>query len=102
MGGKSKEAIEIEFSRAMNQAQELADVANEMVMLANNINCREISLLEQSWKGNNGDSIAIKWRELTQEMIDTAQNLENISRSIRSTADLVYKAEKAAVMMAYY
>ena len=102
MGRKSKEAIEIEFSKAMNQAQELADVAKEMAMLANNLNGRELALLEKAWKGSNADAIGIRWRELITDMIDTARDLENISRSIRATADLIYKAEKAAVMMAYY
>lgn len=102
MGKKSKEAIEIEFNRAINQAKEIEEVAKEMVVLASNLNGRDLMLLEQSWKGSNADAIATKWKNLTSDMIDTSRNLENISRSIRATADLVYKAEKAAMIMAYY
>ena len=99
---KSKEEIEIEFSRAMVQAQELEDVATAMLVLANDLNGNEITKFERSWKGSSADALSLKWRHLIQDMIDTAQGIEQISRSIRTTADLIYKAEKAAVMMAYY
>ena len=99
---KTKEEIEIEFSKAMTQAQDLEDVATAMLILANDLNVKEMARLEKSWKGNNGDALTMRWRKLIKDMMDTAQNIEQIAKSIRTTADLIYKAEKAAVMMAYY
>lgn len=97
---KTKEEIEIEFAKAYSNAQELEDVAVALTGIASSIISKEIGSLEKGWKGNNATLLSIKSKTLSNDLFDTAQNLLMISKSIRSTADIVYKAEKAAVMMA--
>lgn len=99
---KSKEEIEIEFSKAMTQAQELEDVAAAMMVLANNLSTREMTRLCNSFKGDNAEILLMKWRTLTSDMISSAKSLELIAKSIRTTADLIYKAEKSAIMLSFY
>lgn len=98
---KTKEAIEIEFSKAMMQAEELDDMAGSLTVLANSLSCEKLERLRNSWKGGNADKMGKSMQELSQDMYDTAQNFVQISSCIRSTANLVYKAEKAALYLAY-
>lgn len=97
---KSKEAIEIEFAKAINEAQELENVAKSLTSIANSIITKETVILEKAWKGNNSMALSMKGRDLSTDIFDVAQNLYTVAKSIRTTADLVYKAEKAAILMA--
>ena len=99
---KTKEAIEIEFSRAISQADELDSVAASLSQLASSLSYGEMERLKKSWKGGNADMVILKWQELSQDMYDTAQNFMQISSAIRNTAALVYKAEKSAMYLAYF
>lgn len=98
---KSKEQIEIEFSKAINQAQELEDIARELSTIANAHIESAITLLEKSWRGENGTCFCTKGRELTAEMFETADDLIKVARNIRNTANIVYKAEKASLQIIY-
>ena len=97
---KSKETIEIEFAKAISEAQELENVAKSLASIANSIITKETSVLEKAWKGNNAMALSMKGRDLSADIFDVAQNLYSVAKSIRTTADLVYKAEKAAILMA--
>lgn len=97
---KSKEAIEIEFAKAINEAQELESIAGSLSSIANSIISKDIVSLEQAWKGNCASALSMKSRNLSSEMLTIAQNLFGVAKSIRTTAELVYKAEKAALFMA--
>lgn len=50
---KSKEEIEIEFSKAYAQAQSVEDIATTLIGLANSISMTDIAAFEKSWKGEN-------------------------------------------------
>jgi len=97
---KSKESIEIEFAKAINEAQELENIASALTAVANSLITREIITLEKAWKGSNAMALSMKNRTLSADIFETAQNLYSVSKSIKTTAELVYKAEKSALMMA--
>ncbi|MCR5590311.1 MAG: hypothetical protein K6F73_02145 [Lachnospiraceae bacterium] len=96
MTGKSKKEIEMDFSRAINQAQELEHLADDLSRAANSGVEAALLVLMNSWRGDAARSMELASRSTTAEIYRTADDLMRIARNIRSTADIVYRAEKAA------
>lgn len=101
MKERTKEDIEIDFSRAISQAQELEEIARELSIIANAHIEGAMTMLENSWKGDNAVLMTKNGRILTEDMYDTADDLIKVARNIRNTADIVYRAEKAATQIVY-
>lgn len=97
---KSKETIEIEFAKAIGEAQELENVASSLADIGNSIITKDMVMLEKAWKGNNALLLSMKNRTLAEDFFEAAQNLYSVAKSIRKTADLIYRAEKAAIFIA--
>ena len=96
MRGKTKEEIEIDFKRAIEQAQELEHLAENLSRVANGGVESALLTLKNSWRGDAGGSIELAGRRTIGEIYGTADDLMRIARNIRSTADIVYRAEKKA------
>lgn len=97
MDYKSKNEIEIEFSKAYSQADELEKIAGELSSIANSNVENAFELLEKNWKGENAVKFIRKGGNTVIEMLDVADELLKVAKTIRITADLIYKAEKAAL-----
>ena len=93
---KTKEEIEIEFSRAIDQALELEHLADDLSRMANNQMGSALLVLKNSWRGDTGGSMELAGRRTTAEIYRTADDLIRVAKNIRSTADIVYRAEKTA------
>lgn len=99
---KSKEEIEIEFSKAYEKAQLIEDIAGTLIGLANTINMTDLAAFEKAWKGENAMLLSMKGRDVSTDIFATAQDLIRVANSIKSSAELIYKAEKAAILLAYH
>jgi len=93
---RDKREIEIDFSMAIKQAQELEDIAVELARMAREDVDETLLTLKSSFTGDNGDYLNRKTDGIRVNMLDAADDLLKVSRNIRQTADIVYKAEKAA------
>ncbi|HOO26919.1 MAG TPA: hypothetical protein PLU43_00525 [Lachnospiraceae bacterium] len=98
---KSKEEIEIDFSRAIAQAQELEDIAKELSQIASAHIAGALEMLALNWQGENAKQYADKGKILTKDMFETADDLIKVAKNIRLTAGIVYDAEKTAVGIGY-
>lgn len=101
MNNRSKEEIEIDFARAISQAQELEEIASQLSEIAQAHVEGAILMLEASWKGENAIAFEEKGKMLTGDMYETADDLIKVAKNIRTTADIVYRAEKAAIQICY-
>ena len=101
MTAKTKQEIEMDFSRAINQAQELERLADDLSRAANNGTESALLVLKNSWRGDAGGSIEISGKSTTAEIFRTADDLLRIAKNIRRTADIVYKAEKASASICF-
>lgn len=98
---KSREQIEMDFSRAVSKAQELEEIATELSNVANGYVEGGMLVLKSAWMSENASLFAKKGRIVSKDIYDTADDIMRIAKSIRSTADIVYRAEKAATMIVY-
>ena len=97
MNRKSKYEIEMDFTKAISQAQELERLADDLSRIANSGVGAALLALESSWRGDAAGSMNLAGKKATAEIYRTADDLIRVARNIRSTADLVYRAEKNAL-----
>lgn len=97
MREKSKYEIEMDFLRAMDQAKELDRLADDLSRIANNGVESAFLTLKNNWRGDASESIELAGRDTISEIYRTAEDLADTARNIRTTANIVYRAEKSAV-----
>lgn len=98
---KSKSEIEMDFSRAMSQAQELEELSKELSEIATEHVKGALRLLAFNWQGDSSELFLEKGDVITGEMLDTADDLIKVAKNIKSTANIVYTAENAAVQLGF-
>ena len=98
---KSKSEIEMDFERAVSQAEELEELSKELSKIATEHVKGALRLLMVGWQGDNSELFVEKGNMLTSEMIETADDLIKVAKNIRSTANIVYTAEKAAAQLGF-
>ena len=98
---KSKSEIEMDFSRAMSQAQELEELSKELSEIATEHVKGALRLLAFNWQGDSSELFLEKGDVITGEMLDTADDLIKVAKNINSTANIVYTAENAAVQLGF-
>lgn len=96
---KSKCEIEMDFSRAVSQAEELETLSKELNKMAVEHIRGALKMLMFSWQGDSADMFFEKGDVLTNEMLETADDLIKVAKNIKTTANIVYNAEKAAIQI---
>lgn len=96
---KSKSEIEMDFSRAVTQAEELEELSKELSIMATEHVKGALRMLLVNWQGDNSKLYLEKGDVLTTEMLETADDLIKVAKNIRSTANIIYTAETAAVSL---
>lgn len=101
MNTKTKFEIEMDYTRATEQAQELEHLADDLSRIANSGIESALLVLKNCWRGDAGESMELAGRKTTADIYRTADNLMRVAKSIRLTADLVYRAEIKAVDLCF-
>lgn len=97
---KSESRIQMDFSRAYDDAKRLDDIARRLKQLSQSNLEESMQNLATSWKGENAVSFVRKEQQLQRDIKDTANNLNRIADDIRTVAKRVYEAEKQAYQIA--
>lgn len=99
---RSLNAIQMDYGRAMRQAQQLDEVAAHMKRLADQKLEGIMENLGSGWTGDNSAKYIGKGRQLEERIIGTSHSLAQIAQSIRTIAQNVYEAERRAWEIAHY
>ena len=91
-----RDRIEIDFARQMARAEELKEIADEMVALAEGDLSETLLRLAKGFGGENGAAFLKKGAALEPSLLQNAQKVMRISQNIRITAEMLYRAEKSA------
>ena len=92
-----KAEIDIEFKKAMEQADELEELSGLLCDIGSTGMDETLSLLSHSWKGPNADDYLQKTVRLKDRVYSSAQILKDTALLIRGTAQRIYMAEMAAI-----
>ena len=98
---KTRQEIEMEFTRAIDQATELERLAVDLSRIANRGVEPSLLVIRSSWEGGASESISYEGKKAMTDLYRTADNLLRVSRNIRATADIVYRAEKSAMKLCF-
>ena len=99
---KDRREIEMDFSRALSQAQELEMLSKELSSIATYHIAEALRVLKTSWQGDNSELFNEKGEVLSTEILETADDLIKVARNISVTAGVIYKAEKQAMQVGFY
>lgn len=97
MIGRKKEEIEIDFCRAVNQAQEIENMAGELGALANSNMDESKILLKRCFAGNQGEALGSLGEEIGLNLLRAADDLLSVAKNIRRTSKIIYNAEIAGL-----
>ena len=93
MKNRSKEEIEIDFNRAVDQAQEIEDMATELGLIANSNMDDSMILLQKCFAGTNVAALTNIGGEIGMSLLRAADDLLKVARNIRQTSKIIYNAE---------
>ncbi len=88
------------FKRALKKADELTEIAQNMRKSANGELSNEIESIKCSWQGDGASIYINQANKLKDEIIDSANRLENAAQIIRQVAKRTYNTEKRALEIA--
>lgn len=101
MSYKTKQEIEMDFTRAIDQAAELEKLAVDLSRIANSGVESALLVVKNCWKGSASESMNYEGQKAMTDLYRTADDLMRVARNIRATADIVYKAEKSAMKLCF-
>ncbi len=101
MNDKTRQEIEMDFTRAVEQAGELEKLAVDLSKIANSGVASSLLVIKSSWKGSASQSISYEGNKAMNDLYRIADELLRVARNIRETADIVYKAEKSAMKLCF-
>lgn len=97
---KSKNTIQMDFTKAYHDAERIDDIARKLKQLSNANLEQSMQNLAASWKGQNATAFIRKEQQLQQDMKITANTLNGIADDVRRVAKRVYDAEMTAYKIA--
>ena len=97
-----RDRIEIDFARAIARVDELEAMAGELYELAKGDVSLTLTLLARSFRGENGKLFLQKGKQMAPEIFELADQMHKAASNIRFSAEVIYKAEKAAQTLAMY
>ncbi|HCM91469.1 MAG TPA: hypothetical protein DIS78_02725 [Lachnospiraceae bacterium] len=94
-----KTKIDIEFKRAIEQADELDELSGKLCAIGSVRMDEALTLLNRSYKGQNASRYMDKANRLRERVYDSAEILKGTASMIRMAATIIYEAEMTALGM---
>ncbi len=96
----SEYSITFNYNKAINQANDLADIAKEIRKVADNKMETSIQTIDKNWDGDSSKKFVNKSRQLKEKVADSADDIDAIASAIKTMAKKIYDAEMEALRIA--
>ncbi len=96
----SEYSITFNYNKAINQANDLADIAKEIRKVANDKMETSIQTVDKNWDGDSSKKFVNKSRQLKAKVVDSADDIDAIASAIKTMAKKIYDAEMEALRIA--
>lgn len=97
---KTTRQIQLNYRQALNQANTLDNLANQVDRVAKTDLENSMQSLSKGWKGDNATAFLTKERVLKGKISGTAKEIRQVASDIRTVARTIYRAEMEAVRIA--
>lgn len=98
--GKSSYAIQMEFSEAIRQAENLEKIARDLNKAANTMLENALSGIKSSWNSDSSSEYLKKGKKVQGELRKRAKDLSEIAEDVRTIAKNTYETERRAAQIA--
>lgn len=88
--------ISIDYTKAIMQAAKLTKTAGNCRAIKNDIS-KQISFIEENWKGKAGESLACKLKELNKKNSSIADNIDAVAQTMKNVANSIRDADQASI-----
>lgn len=92
--------INFNYQKAMRQAAQLEDLANQLKRIANSDVDSALDQVAGSWKGDSANIFLQKGNKAKNDLIQSAKQLQNTANAIKSAARTLRNAEIRAKQIA--
>lgn len=96
----SRYTIEMNFSRAKHQAEQLEEAASRLEKIASGSIDEALGTVSGNWKGENADQYLRKAQTVRDKLLTTSGDIKGTAQTVRTIAETIYKAEMAALELA--
>lgn len=94
-----RDRIEIDFARAVRKAEELEQFAEHLLTLTRNGLNPALEMVAAGWSGDNAELFLKKCAGMEPNLLKISDELFKVAGNVRLTADIIYRAEKAALQL---
>ncbi len=98
---KTRTQLYYDYLSAKNKANELDEIANEIIKLSNEHLSNEFMYIYLHWTGEASKSFQNKGKILGQQIEKHALEIRKCASTIRTVAERVYKTEMEALRIAH-
>ena len=88
--------LDFNYSRAINQAKQIDDIANEMLSVASTRLQNSLDSIGACWKGESSQQFIGYCAGVQTDIRNQSRNLQNVARRIRDAAKIIRDAEMRA------
>lgn len=88
--------MDFDYNRAIRQANEVDQIADEMMSIADNKLGHAVETLNLSWDGTSADQFLGHCRNTMNDIKSEAKKLKNYASRIRNVAKILEEAEQRA------
>lgn len=92
--------IQLNYQKAIRQANQLEDLANDLRNIANRNVDDALDQVAANWKGDSANMFLQKGNKAKNDLIASAKQLSNTAKAIRKAAENVRRAELEAKRIA--
>ena len=92
--------INFNYQKAMRQAAQLEDLANQLKRIANSDVDSALDQVAASWKGDSANMFIHKGNKAKNDLLQSAKQLQNTANAIRAAARALRNAEIRAKQIA--
>lgn len=97
---KSQHEIDIDYERAIEQAERLEEVARNMYDISNKKLEESLQTISNNWKGESAGKFGKKGIVLQGNIRNSSREIEDIANEIRRIAKAMKRADEAAMRIA--
>lgn len=96
----SEQTIEFNYRQALDQANRLTEISNNIRKVANDKLESNIEKVNKDWDGINSKKFIDKGNLIKDKIVDSADDINLIAESIRKMAKAIYDAEMENIRIA--
>ena len=96
----SRYTIEMNFSRAKRQAEQLEEAASRLEKIASGSIDEALGTVSGNWEGENADQYLRKAQTIRDKLLTTSGDIKGTAQTVRTIAETIYKAEMTALELA--